>query len=254
MRNEETRKKQVNKMRSYTNNIVGFLITVLLILSGGSIKAANLKQISDTLSDSGISESANHTVTFTLTNEIPASGKIIITPQATYFTVSSTLDYTDVDLKVDSAEKTLGATAGSGAGSAIGVAVTTGDSGSLTLTLNDTDAIIAGSVIIIKIGTNAEIGATGNEQIQNPSAVNSYTIAIQTKNSANVVLDSGTAMIATTQKVSVSGEVAAIPKTVEVTVTSGGGSPIDRSTDIVFGGKTGPKNEVVILVFWLENF
>lgn len=159
-------------------------------------QAASLTFVSDTISTSALAANANHTIEFTVTNAIPVSGQIIITPEAGAFTIPAGLDFTDIDLLDDGTNQVLTAFPGSGAGSAFGVSVIIGTSGSLTFTLNDTDVISAGSVITIRIGTNATFGQAGVEQIQNPSTVGSYKISIQTKDSDGMILDRADAMVA----------------------------------------------------------
>lgn len=181
-----------------------FFIVLLLILSFGAergAEAANLLFISDTISASAPSANSNHAIQFTLVNAVPASGKIVITPQSGFFTISAGLDYTDLDFLVDSTNKTLATSAGSGASGAIGADVVTGTSGAIIFTLNDTDAISAGTAIIIKIGTNADYGVAGDSQIQNPSAVGSYKIGIETKNASDALIDSADAMLAVVMSV-----------------------------------------------------
>ena len=166
-------------------------------------KADYLSYVSDAISNSAPSVSVNHTISFTASSSIPASGKIIITPQAGAFPIPSDLDYTDVDFLVAGVQKVLTSTPGSGAGSAIGASIVNGTSGSFTFTLNDTDAIGAASAVIIRIGTNAVFGATGDKQIQNPSATSSYKIDIKTYTSANTLIDRGQARVAIVAPVTV---------------------------------------------------
>ena len=227
--------------------------TALLIISSITF-AASLWQVSDTISTSAPGTGANHTIQFNTSTTIPASGKIIITPQAGAFTIPAGLDYTDIDIKDDGADLALDTVAGSGPGSVLGVSVTSGTSGSITFTLNDTDEIATSSQIQIEIGTNATASFTGDSQITNPSTVNSYTIGIETQNSGGTKIDSGTAMIAVVNQITVTGDIAteetpvsspAVSITVEA---SGGGSGIKRDpSNIVFKGEAPRGSEVIIL-------
>jgi hypothetical protein len=103
----------------------------------------------------------------------------------------------------DNANFTLASSPGSGAGSAVGAAVVTGTTGSITFTLNDTDGIAAASVIIIKIGTIAAFGATGDKQIKTPGTAGSYKINVKTKTSGGTVLDQADTMIAVIEPLTV---------------------------------------------------
>jgi len=170
----------------------------------GEARAANLTFVSNTLSTSNLAANANHTIKFTVTNAIPASGKIIITPQAEAFTIPAQLDYTDIDITDDSTDLILAASPGSGTGSAIGVSITSGTSGSITFTLNDTDGLALGSVAAIEVGTNATFGVTGDQQIQNSSSLGFYRINIKTYDNSDVLVDQADAMIAIVETVSVS--------------------------------------------------
>lgn len=175
--------------------IYRFFVLVLISLSGVNfVEAAGITAFSDTISDSATSVSVNHTIEFTINDSIPASGKIVITPQAGAFAIPSILDFTDIDLLVDDSQKSLASSAGSGSGSVLGVSVITGTSGNIMITLNNIDSISASSSIIIKIG---------DQKIQNPSVTGSYRINAKTQNSSNVDINTGETRIAIIAPVSV---------------------------------------------------
>ncbi len=171
------------------------------------VRAASLTFVSDTISNSRPGINANHTIKFTVTNTVPSSGKIVVTPQAGAFTIPAGFNFADIDFLVDGTNRSLDVSPGSGSGSAIGVSVTTGTSGSITFTLNDSDAITTGSVVTIKIGTHASFGATGARQIQNPSGAGSYKVSLQTQNASGGIIDQAQAMVAIQTLVSVGVEV-----------------------------------------------
>lgn len=165
---------------------------LVLILAAFSVlplamEGAGLTSVSDTISASVPGAGANHIIKFILTNAIPASGKIIVTPQTDAFTISAALDYSSIDFLVNDTSKILSASAGSATGSAIGVSVTAGTSGNITFTLNNADGLSAGSVITVKIN---------DQQIKNPAAVGSYKINIKTYDSLNAFIDQADAMLA----------------------------------------------------------
>lgn len=243
---EQKQNRTQNRRRRFCVSFVFLFYVSFASVSITTAHAATLLQIKDTISTSAPSASANHTIQFITTTTIPASGKIIITPEAGDFTIPAGLDYTDLDLADDGADLTLGASAGSGAGSAVGVSIATGTSGSITFTLNNTDTIVGSSSIAIEIGTNATAGETGNQQITNPSATSSYTIQIETQNSSGTTLDSGTAMVAIVSQVSASAGKNAEPIVVTLTAGLGGGSSMERETNISFEGQAPPESTIVI--------
>jgi len=201
-------------------------IIIAFLLISYAAQGATLNLVSDTLSTSEPGVAANHIIKFTTITAIPVSGTVVITPQSGNFNISSGLDFTDVDLLINNSQKTLAASAGSGSGSAIGISAVSGISGSLTLTLNDSDAISGGSSIIIRIGTNAEFGATGDQQIINPASPGSYRIRVATKNSSNITLDEDDAMAAIVTPVDVSAKriaPAPSPAPASAPAPSGGG-------------------------------
>jgi hypothetical protein len=201
-------------------------------------QAGSLTFRSDTLSVSAPASGSDHTIKFTVFQEIPVSGKIVITPEDGDFTIPAGLDFTDIDLLDDSVQRTLAASPGSGAGSAVGVSVTSGTSGSITLTLNDTDTIAGSSVIEVRIGTNATSGTTGDQQITNPSSIGSYDIGIETQNAASVMLDSGGTVVAIVNRVGLSTEASPTPTPTPTPTPGGGGvtppTPCSRIADVTF--------------------
>jgi len=154
--------------------------------------AAPLSPIRDTISNSAPGGLANHNVFFRNAQEIPVSGRIVITPEATQFGIPPGLDFTDVDLLVGGADRSLAAAPGMGAGSADGVTVVSGASGSVTITLNDTDTIPAGSDVVIRIGFNATFEVAGDAQITNPGVSGvSYVVDVETQNAVAAMIDRG---------------------------------------------------------------
>lgn len=182
-----------NLFRHTTPCLVLYGITLLLLLSLGApqtLHAGSLSPVSDTLSTSAPATPSNHTILFTTTTLIPALGTIVVTPHTGAFNIPASLDFSDVDLAVNGTEQLMGNSAGNGSGSQFGVHVTAGTTGIVRFTLNDTDSVAAGSVVRIKIGTNAAHTVSGDAQITNPASVGSYNITITTKNNADTTLDS----------------------------------------------------------------
>jgi hypothetical protein len=131
----------------------------------------------DTLSDSRPSTDANHTIQFFTPTGVESSSDTITIEFASSghdFTVTSTLDYTDIDLASGAScsgavDKTLSTSTAAGVW---GVAVNT-STDTITFTAPSDAAggeITAGHCVVIEIGTNATSGATGDKQITNPTA------------------------------------------------------------------------------------
>ena len=208
---------------------------ILLFSYVGYLSAASLTVVRDLISTSAPDADTSHTIEFTATNAVPPSGSIVITPEAPFFRIAASFDYTDVDFAVGTpyVERTLGASATSAQD---GVTVVTGSSGSITITLNSSTGIGAGEKVRIKLGTNAVVGETGDQQIENPSDVDSYKIGIRTRNASTASIDSAYAVIAVVAPVSgiispppippvrsnglPSGEVAAGNATIEISLNT----------------------------------
>ncbi|MDP3971928.1 MAG: hypothetical protein Q8P61_03335 [Candidatus Nanopelagicales bacterium] len=195
--------------------LVAVLLFGLSVMQKTSTRAAPISQMRDLISESGASLPANHTISFTLLNAVPPSGSIVITPEDADFTIPAAMDHEDVDLSVNGTDRDLAAFPGAGGGSPVGVAITAGASGSLVLTLNDTDDIAAGSSVVIEIGTHASHQVAGVEQIVNPAVPGiSYTIDVVTRDALASVIDAGQTRIMILEKVitGVGGIVTAPPE------------------------------------------
>lgn len=215
--------------------------------------AATFTFVSDTISTSRPSSPASHTFRFTLTSSVPASGKIIITPAADVFNISSGLSYADMDFSVAGASQSLASLPGSGSGSALGVSVTAGSVGKIIFTLNNVDAWLSGSSIIIRIGT-------GNRQIINPTLPGSYRLNLKTQDASGTILGEADAMIAVVSAISVDGSSEA-PVQEEAPAGGGGGGgglPILPPTpprvcsgaDFNLDGKVSSIDFSILLYFW----
>jgi hypothetical protein len=167
-----------------------------------SAEAANLTSVSDTLSDSDLGALSNHTIRFTTPNGLVAGQTVVITfptsPDNFVLanSLTSGLDFNDLDIIDDGTEQTLAASNGAGQW---GVATTTT---SITLTSPSDSSVGSSSVIIIEIGTNATTGASGDTQITNPDTTGSYEITI-----GGSMVDSGAARVAIVDNVVVTAQV-----------------------------------------------
>lgn len=187
------------------------LLVLALFLTWHIATASLLLRVSDLISTSAPSSSANHTITFTLINAVPASGKITITPESA-FTIPGGLSFSDIDLAVSSGggpyvDRGLAAVADA---SNDGVSIVSGASGSITITLSSTSGLLAGDAIQLLIGTNATYGSAGAVQLQNAASAGSYRIRIRTYTAASAEIDYGTAMIAVVLPVGVSATPTAV--------------------------------------------
>lgn len=169
--------------------------------------ASLLLQVRDLISTSAPSAAATHTIEFTLGQTIPVSGTIILSFPSE-ITIPSGVSYEDVDFAVSTggpfSERVLAATAGA----ADGVAVS---GQTITITLNATTEITAGSIVRIRIGTNAVVDATGDVSLINPSAPGSYRVNIETR--GPMLLDRGQTILAIVAPVTGSAQNLNVPPT-----------------------------------------
>jgi hypothetical protein len=154
------------------HRVVAMLVAMsVLVWSVGaysSAQAANLTNISDTLSDSDVSVPADHTIQFTIPTGsagVTAGDTITVTFPAGF--AMGSVAFGDVDLSVNGADQTLAATP---LGATWGAAV----SGQVLTLTSGTGVATAGQVVIIKVGTNATGGVN---QVTNSTA-GSYELVV----------------------------------------------------------------------------
>ena len=165
----------------------------------GTAQAAQVTSASATLSDSAPSTAANYTITFTTPSGLVDGESIELTFDPTFTLPSGGFDFNDLDVTDDGTEITLAAVAGGGGPGTWGVATATD---SITITV-DGASVASSSVIEIEIGTNAESGATGDNQIINPSSTTtSHAIAI-----GGTMQDAGEVRVAIVDAVTVTANV-----------------------------------------------
>lgn len=155
------------------------LILLALILASATVPfrlahAAAVSSASDTLSTIKDSAAANHTIQFTFNgSDTFSAGNTLTVTFPTGFNLTSLSAPNDFDFRNAATDETL-QSAACGATDTIQVAVS---SQTVTFTAcNSYTAEAAGSTVIIKIGTNATVGATGTHQIVN------QTVAQNTSN------------------------------------------------------------------------
>ncbi|MCB9810224.1 hypothetical protein H6781_01330 [Candidatus Nomurabacteria bacterium] len=156
----------------FAQRVVATLVACSVVLWSigvySTAQAANLTDVSDTLTDSGVSVVSDHTISFTVPAGSPgvlAGGTITVTFPAG-FNMGS-VAFGDVDLSINAGDQTLAAAP---SGATWGAVVS---SQTLTLT-SGTGTAGPGDIIEIQIGTNA---AGGSNQITNPTA-GSYEIVV----------------------------------------------------------------------------
>jgi hypothetical protein len=161
-------------MKKLTQNLSMLLLSLLLLyFTWHQAKAGLVAKFSDELSSQTISTGSNHTINFTSSSAFGPNDTLEI-----YFENGfdlSQIEYTDIDFLDDDVNKNLGATPGTGTASNIGVTII---GQTVTFTQNDTDNVLGGSIITIKIGTHASAQLTGDKQIYNPSASGAFYISL----------------------------------------------------------------------------
>ncbi len=182
-------------------NVAVLLIASLITLGWANIAhGAQLTTISDTLADSDVSSLSNHTFLFTTPTGVALGENITLTfPTGGAGFSFPSLTEDDVDIADDGVEHTTAAdcTGSEKASVAWGSPTLT-----ITICAGDGGAIAAGSVIRIKIGTNATSSGTGANRITNGATPGTRTIAID-----GSMVDSGNALVAVIDDVDVSAAV-----------------------------------------------
>lgn len=157
-------------------------------------EAASITSASDTLSSSAPSTVSNHTIAFTSPNGMVASTTMTITFPAGFSLPAMAFD--DVDVNASGSPQTLAAVNGSGTWGA------TFSGQVLTLVSPDNVPQASSTAFVIRIGTNATTGVTGDAQITNPAATTSHQINID-----GTMTDSGQVRVAIIDSVVVSASV-----------------------------------------------
>lgn len=161
-----------------TERVVAMLLAFVLVLGTigfhTSAEAANLTNVTDTLSDSDRGVDSDHTIAFTVpagSAGVSAGQTMSITFPNGFNISTSTVDFSDIDLSIGGSDVALAA-APSGAtwGAAIAGQVLTFTSG--------TGVVTAGQEVIVQVGLNATFGVAGDQQVTNPIPSASYKFYI----------------------------------------------------------------------------
>jgi hypothetical protein len=132
--------------------------------------AANITDVSDTLSDSAPSAASDHTITFVTPSGVANGATTTITFPAGFTLTGVASD--DVDM-ASSTDFTVAANC---AGSDRVAATVLGQNLRLHFCTGDGGYLAAGGTTTIQVGFNATFGTTGNNRISNPAAEGSYEI------------------------------------------------------------------------------
>jgi hypothetical protein len=130
--------------------VVSVSTATLLVLPDDTYARFNIRQYSDTISDSAPDSYANHTFRFYLDSTVSPGGRLEITLPAGFETIAtSTFGARNVELFVDGSPRTASTTASPGVDM---VEITGGAPGFIRYTLAPDSGITAGSLIEIKVG------------------------------------------------------------------------------------------------------
>jgi hypothetical protein len=200
------------------------ILALVLMMMGFPVvptKAAQLTQLKDTISDSDLGVVANHEIYF-LSPTGTATGTTITLTFDSGFSIPAALDYTDIDILISGSNVDIA----DQATTSVWGATTTGQVITLTAPTAGSGLLGANATCTIKIGTNATYGVTGDQQITNPGTAGSYTIDI-----AGTFGDTGTAMVAIIEDVTITATVAA---TLTFTISGvGSGQSVNGATTTI---------------------
>lgn len=187
----------LSKRADSASQVIATLLAIAVVLwavgAHQFAQAANITNVSDTLSDSDTNALSNHTISFQAPSGV-AAGEIITVTFPAGFNMGS-VAFGDIDLEIDGVDATLAAAP---SGATWGATV----SGQILSIESGTDTIGAASTTVIKIGTNATAGGAGTNQITNPGTAGSYELDI-----AGTMADSGHTRVAITDEVLVTATV-----------------------------------------------
>lgn len=135
--------------------------------------AAQVSALSDTTTSHVVSAASNHTLSFTTGTGASLGSFIRLTFDGSFDTATITED--DVDVLDDGVQLTTAASCGGGVQTSVAMS---GDQLDIAICVGGASPIVAGSVVTVRIGTNATSSGTGTNRITNPSTVGTYPIAL----------------------------------------------------------------------------
>ncbi len=162
-------------------------VVLVSSLSAMTVFAAELNNMSDTLSSAKINTVSNHTIVFTTPTGLGNGSTTVITFQSD-FSIPAGLDFTDVDINVGGAYVGSTTIAALPTGTTLGVVRTS--TTTITITASSSAVIAPGAIVYVRIGTNAIHGVTGDQQITNATTNGNKTV-----NVAGTMTDRGTTTV-----------------------------------------------------------
>lgn len=145
------------------------------------VDAATIISYNDTISDSAPSEYSNHTINFTLTEDLDPGDIIRFRPPTGAYTIPATnFSSQNVQLYVATSSGYVARpSATSSSPTEDGVSITSGTSGNILLTLNSSTGLPSGATGQLRIGTHTENATTTDLGILNPTATGTQPIQLE---------------------------------------------------------------------------
>ena len=173
-------------MRNFIQYKFGIVLVTALVLGSlftiyHEVRAGVLLIPSDTMTRLKISTAADHEIAFRLTlgTNVTENETIEIAFSSGFAANLNGIDCEDIDLLDDAVQENLNSVGGGcGATATLWGATVAGGKLTLTAPSNAATYIAGSSDVIVRIGTNATFGASGNTQIINPAIPGSYVINI----------------------------------------------------------------------------
>lgn len=203
----------LSKQENVTFRAIAMLLAVALLMwvvaGQMTAQAANLTEVSNTLSDSDRSALSDHVIEYTIPSGsagVEATESITVTFPNGFNISTSSVGLSDIDLEVDGVDETLVLGA---PGAAQWQVATSGQD--LVFTAGASESIAALATVTIKVGTAAD---GGTDQVTNHSTTGSYEFLITSGTGANN--DTGRTRVAILDNVDVT---ATVDTTFDFTVT-----------------------------------
>ena len=176
---------------------------MLFLFSTHQANASTIHEYRDTITNSAPSEYSNHAIEFITTVAIPAGGFVRFTPDDGDFTIPTlAFDFKNVELAVATSSGYVNRSA-TGTADAIddGVAIVSGSSGQIEVTLNSSVGIPVNARVRLRIGNNTTHATSTDFGILNPSTIGTYAFLIEAGTSGATARSRG--LIAIVDSVSV---------------------------------------------------
>lgn len=192
-------------MRKSLIKATSALMVTAVSLMQLSFASAAFIEVRNTQSSIKSSTLTNHEITFSNQSVISAGQTIVITLASSSIPVA--LDFTDIDVLIDSTQQAVAATNGAATWGAVRTSGTV-----ITLTAPSSGSVPALSTIAIRIGTNATNGATGDQQITNPTATGTAYLVLSGADSGSAAMP-----IVSNDTITIS---AVVPQTISFTLST----------------------------------